>query len=62
MSHCIVCGRKLKRSTGPVGPTCLKRQGNSESGKKITHKKSDRCKFVSRHDIFEEEENGQKAV
>lgn len=57
MKYCTVCGRALRKSPGPVGPTCARKQ----SGKKRKNAAM-KIRFVSKYDIFKEDRYGQKTV
>ena len=55
--YCRVCGRKLKRSPGSIGPKCLQKL----NGKKP--KKSAKSKYLetlAKYDMYKGEEDGQE--
>lgn len=57
--YCSICGRELKKSAGPIGPTCLRRTNRSlrrKSSKIPDHIMID---YLEKHDIFSEENYGQ---
>ena len=62
MSHyCSVCGRKLTKTDGPIGPKCLqKMRPRNARSRRIT--KSQYLKMWARYDIYgetdEQKENG----
>lgn len=60
MKYCTACGRPLKKSSGPIGPTCARKlSGKSgKNGKNSVMK----IRFVSKYDIFKEDRHGQKTV
>lgn len=53
---CKICGRNLRKSEGPVGPSCLKKLYPKE---KRNNYKSDVISLL-KYDIFKEECHGQK--
>lgn len=59
-NYCEICGRELKKSSGPIGPTCMKKFSNKNLT--ISHKVSDelRLKYLKKHDIFGDEDGQTK--
>lgn len=56
--YCTACGRLLKKSPGPVGPVCMRKQTNRSPRGRVSKK----CyiKYMKAHDIFAEEHCGQR--
>lgn len=62
MAHyCQVCGKKLQKTHGPVGPVCLKKYGNKNL--KCTRvPKQVLTDYLKKHDLFgDNDEQGQNA-
>ena len=56
MNRCLVCGRPLMKSNGPIGPTCLrKRRTYSMSRRSV---KDANIKYLRTNDIFKEGDDG----
>jgi hypothetical protein len=56
---CLICGRRIEKSPGPIGPVCLRKmQGQTRRIYRISKEKY--IKYMKEHDIFLEE-NGEQA-
>lgn len=59
MGWCLVCGRKLKKSSGPIGPTCLKKFQTHNI--RVQNVPSDEAiQALEENDLFEEDEGEQR--
>ena len=55
MSHyCSVCGRKLTKTVGPIGPKCLEKINPRNKRSYIT--KAQRIQAAQQYDMFEKKE------
>lgn len=58
---CSVCGRVLRKSSGPIGPACFKKlQGTRNNSKRIRMKKSSYISISAKYDMYKEEKNGSR--
>lgn len=58
MQRCIICGRLLKKSLGPIGPGCAKRHTRSDPRliNIYKYKKNDfYLAYADKHDLFKEQ-------
>ena len=57
--HCTVCGRELVKTSGPIGPTCLRKiQPRNRRTRKLTKKQYEN--ICLKYDIYSSPEARQR--
>lgn len=51
--YCIICGRELKKSNGPIGPVCAKKNNRQLKVTSARNSRKQELKYIEKkHDIF----------
>lgn len=50
ITHCSVCGRKMEKTQGPIGPVCLRKKNGHFKKSKANTKAQ--LEYLKKHEIF----------